>query len=141
MFVVALDFLQELRSLLAWELEVQRHQIDRLFLQEVGGGLCAVHRMQIVEGAEDQFERFARTGFVLHDQDGRPGRVSLTGRLVSLVGDVELGSIYGHLCLLRLRKCVPMLGSSNCHALPDPEFALLNTPKADAICHSGDSLH
>src|SRR5437870_11788932 len=141
LFVIALDFLQELRSLLAWELEVQRHQIDRLFLQEVGGGLCAVHRMQIVEGAEDQFERFARTGFVLHDQDGRPGRVSLAGSLVALVGYVELGSLYRHLCLLPRRKLVLTVFSSNCHALHEPGSALPNTLKTYAPCHSGDSLH
>src|SRR5712691_6300604 len=140
MFVVALDFLQELRSLLAWELEVQGHQIDRMFSQEGDGGLCAVHRMQIVEGAEDQFERFSRTSFILHDQDGRPGRVSLADSLVALVGNVELGSIYRHLCLLRLRKRVLTLFSSNCHALHDPESALPNTLKADAPCHSSDSL-
>src|SRR2546428_13567345 len=96
--------------------------------------------MQVAEGAEDQFEGFARTGLVLHDQDGRPGRVSLADSLVALVGNVELGSIYRHLCLLRLRNRALTLFSSNCHALHDPESALPNTLKADALCHSSDSL-
>src|SRR2546430_13618394 len=51
--VIALDVLQELRSLLARELEVQGHQIDRLLFQELECGLCAVHRIQVVEGSED----------------------------------------------------------------------------------------
>ena len=117
--VIALDVLQELRSLLARELEVQGYQIDRLFFQELEGGLCAVHRMQVVEGTEDQFERLARAGFVLHDQDGRLGRVSLPNRLVALVGNVELGSLYRHLCLLCLKKRILTLFSSNCHAFRD----------------------
>src|SRR5207244_12552005 len=50
--VIALDVLQELRSLFARELEVEGHQSDRLFVSEVLDGLCTVTRMQAVEGAE-----------------------------------------------------------------------------------------
>src|SRR5438128_11811574 len=58
--ILALDVLQELRSLLARELEGEGHQIDRLFFQEVNGGLCAVDRMQVVERAQVWFARFGR---------------------------------------------------------------------------------
>src|SRR2546426_12664754 len=97
--------------------------------------------MQVVEGAEDQFERFARTGYVLHDQDGRPGGVSLADSLVALVGNVELGSVYRHLWLLPLRKRDLTLFSSNCHVLYEPGSGLPNILIPDALCYSGDTRH
>jgi hypothetical protein len=61
------DILQEIEALPIGKLLVQGNEIDVVFLEEPECVARAVGRLDIEEGAEDDFEGVSGTGFVVDD--------------------------------------------------------------------------